>query len=49
MGKILIQKGLIVDGTGSSGFVGDLLIENGKISRIAPEIELSSGYKIIHA
>ena len=49
MGKILIQKGLIVDGTGSSGFVGDLLIENGKISKIAPEIESNSGYKIIHA
>lgn len=48
-GKILIQKGLIIDGTGSSGFIGDLLIENGKISKIAPEIEPNSGYKIIHA
>ena len=49
VGKILIQKGLIVDGSGSSGFVGDLLIENGKISKIAPEIDQNLADKIIPA
>jgi N-acyl-D-amino-acid deacylase len=37
--KILIKNGLIIDGTGSSGFKADLLINNNKIEKIAENIE----------
>lgn len=37
--NILIRNGLIVDGTGSSGFIADILIKNDKIEQIGENIE----------
>lgn len=39
---LLIQNGLIVDGTGCKPFYGDVAVENGKIVRIAPKIALEA-------
>jgi len=36
---ILIKNGLIVDGTGSPSYNGDLLIENDKIVKIGQDLE----------
>ena len=32
--KILIKNGFIVDGTGDPGFIGDLLIQEGRIAGV---------------
>ena len=39
---LLIQNGLIVNGTGGKPFHGDVAVENGKIVRIAPKITLEA-------
>lgn len=46
---ILIKNGTIVPLKGSSPTVGDLLIENGKISRIGKNIQAPSGAEVIDA
>jgi N-acyl-D-amino-acid deacylase len=37
--RIKIQQGLIVDGTGQEGYIGDLVIEDGRISAMDTHIE----------
>ncbi len=44
----LIKHGMIYDGSGTPGFEGDILIEDGKIVKIAPNIE-ADGARIIDA
>ncbi|MFX1454921.1 MAG: amidohydrolase family protein [Promethearchaeota archaeon] len=39
MKKILIKNGKIIDGAGNPWFKADLLLDNGKIIKIAPKIE----------
>jgi N-acyl-D-amino-acid deacylase len=46
--KYLIKNGNIIDGTGKKRFVGDVLIEGGKIKQIG-KIEDSNRYKTIEA
>jgi imidazolonepropionase-like amidohydrolase len=46
---ILIKNGMIVPIKGGSPAVGDLLIENGKISRIGKNIQAPSGAEVIDA
>lgn len=41
--KILIQNGLLYDGTGAPPSESDILIENGKIARIAPHGTIKAG------
>ncbi|WP_040213440.1 N-acyl-D-amino-acid deacylase family protein [Clostridium polynesiense] len=48
MYDIIIRNGLIVDGTGKKGFIGDLAIQGDRIKRISPHIE-ESGRQEIHA
>lgn len=45
---ILIKNGLIVDGTGSPSYNGDLLIENDKIVKIGQDLE-ANGAEVIDA
>jgi len=45
---ILIKNGLIVDGTGSPSYKGDLLIENDKIVKIGQDLE-ANGAEVIDA
>jgi N-acyl-D-amino-acid deacylase len=45
---ILIKNGLIIDGTGSPGYNGDLLIEDDKIVKIGEALE-ANGSQIIDA
>lgn len=47
--SILIQNGRIIDGTGNPWFKGDLLIENGKIKKIAPKIKVKDDNEVIDA
>lgn len=42
MGTILIQNGLLYDGLGNPGFEADMLLSDGKISRIAPHIQMTA-------
>lgn len=44
--KTLLKGGLIIDGSGKKGFIGDVLISGEKIIKIAPEITDEAG-KII--
>lgn len=46
--KYCIQNGLIYDGTGNKAYQSDILIEEGKITRIAPSIQ-AENIKIIQA
>lgn len=46
--SILIKNGLIVDGTGSAPYQGDILIENDNIVKISPNI-IANGSEIIDA
>ena len=39
MYDVLLKNGLIVDGTGAPGFVGDVAVEKGKIVKIAAKID----------
>ena len=39
MYDILIKHGQIVDGSGAPAFYGDIAVKDGKIARIAPEID----------
>ena len=39
MYDILIKNGQIIDGSGAPAFYGDIAVKDGKIARIAPEIE----------
>ncbi len=39
MYDILIKNGQIIDGSGKPAFYGDIAVKDGKIARIAPEIE----------
>ena len=45
----LIKNGKIIDGTGNPWFKADLLIENGKIKKIAPNIEGTKAEEVIDA
>lgn len=47
MYELVIKNGMILDGTGSDGFVADVAVENGKIVKVAANIE--GGEKIIDA
>ena len=47
--SILIQNGKIIDGTGNPWFKADLLIENGKIKKIAPRINTNEAEEVIDA
>lgn len=50
MHQYLIQNGTIFDGSGSDGFVGNLLIENGRIRRISTRaIEVNDTCSVIDA
>lgn len=46
--KIVFKNGKIVDGTGTAGFVGDILIENGKIQAIG-DFDIPNDAKIYDA
>ena len=39
MHDLLLKNGLICDGTGTSPFVGDVSVRDGKIQEIAPHID----------
>lgn len=49
MTKILIKNGYLVDGTGAKGAIGDLLVEDDRITTIAPSIEPSAEMEVIDA
>jgi N-acyl-D-amino-acid deacylase len=36
-GRMLLRNGLIVDGTGKKGYIGSILVENGKIVSVDPD------------
>jgi N-acyl-D-amino-acid deacylase len=42
MGSIIIRNGKIVDGTGQKSFQADILIENERITEIAPQLKLEA-------
>jgi len=44
--RVLLQNGLIVDGTGSTAFYGDLLIHGDRIERVTPKAVVFSGTTI---
>ena len=47
--QYLIKHGTIVDGTGSSGFRGDLRVRHGRIAEIAPTLELEGRERVVDA
>lgn len=47
--RILLKNGLVVDGTGSLGYVADVLINGEKIEKIAPNLESIPDARIIDA
>ncbi len=49
MKSILIKNGKIIDGTGNPWFKADLLIEDGKIKKIAPNIRDANSEEVIDA
>lgn len=49
MYDILIKNGTVIDGTGNAGFKGDVLVQNGKIAEVAPNIKASSVDEAIDA
>ena len=49
MNSTLIRNGKIIDGTGNPWFKADLLINDGKIKKIAPNIKNNDNEKIIDA
>ncbi len=49
MTSFLIKNGKIIDGTGNPWFKADLLIDNGKIKKIAPKISKDEAEEIIDA
>ena len=48
MADILIRNGLIIDGTGTSGFVGDIAVTKGRIESLGQKLVLDAD-KIINA
>ena len=46
--KKLIKHGMIVDGSGNPGFVGDVLLNGGVIEKVAPSIQ-EDGAQVIDA
>lgn len=40
MCDVLIKNGTIIDGTGSPGFLADILVKHGKIEKIGPSLEI---------
>lgn len=49
MGTTWIQNGLIVDGTNSPGYQGDVLLKDGKICQIGKKLDISEVDEIIDA
>ena len=49
MKTFLIKNGKIIDGTGNPWFKADLLIDNGKIKKIAPNIGTNEAEEVIDA
>lgn len=49
MNRILVQSGMIFDGTGSPAYKADLLIEDQKIARIAKNIPVQNDMQCINA
>ena len=49
MKTFLIKNGKIIDGTGNPWFKGDLLIDEGKIKKIAPNIQNEDADEVIDA
>lgn len=49
MYDLLIKNGTLIDGSGAAPFAADLAIQNGKIAKIAPSIDLSEAAKAIDA
>ena len=49
MKTILIRNGNVIDGTGNPWFKADLLIDNGKIKKIAPKIRKDDAEEVIDA
>jgi N-acyl-D-amino-acid deacylase len=47
--SFLIKNGKVIDGTGNPWFKADLLIDKGKIKKIAPNIESSEAEEVIDA
>ena len=45
MYDILLKNGLIVDGTGAPGFVGDVAVEKGKLAALEWTLELPESVK----
>lgn len=48
MGKTLIHGATIIDGSGQTGFIGDVALEDSRIIEVAPKID-PFGYKVIEA
>ncbi len=46
MFDLLIQKALIVDGSGAPGYTGDLAVKDGKIAAVEPVIQAQAGQYI---
>ena len=49
MQEILLKNGLIVDGTGRPGWVGDVLIQGDCIAKMAPDIAAQPGMEVVDA
>ncbi|MDX2037509.1 MAG: amidohydrolase family protein [Isosphaeraceae bacterium] len=45
----LIRGGTVIDGTGSPGIRADVLVENGRIRAVGPEIEAPAGAVVVDA
>ncbi len=44
---LLLRNGLIVDGTGRSGFDGDVLVRQGRIADVGPRLPVPEGAEVI--
>ncbi|MDJ0801978.1 MAG: amidohydrolase family protein [Desulfobacterales bacterium] len=44
---LLLQNGMVVDGTGRSGFGGDVLVRNGRIAAVGPRLPVPEDTEVI--
>ena len=49
MGELIIHGGTVIDGTGAPGVVADVLVRDGVIVEVAPNIEVPDGAEVVDA